>query len=333
MANHYGLILAGGRGTRFWPRSRKRSAKQVLNVVGERDLIQATVDRLAPVIPPERMWILTNDHLRDEIVEQLPEVPEAADPGGARAAQHRAGHRAGGTHSRSRSDPEAVMGVFPRTTWSASRPLPAGGPGGVQGAAGGQLMVLGIPPRWPETGYGYVEFPKGTQPGGCEPRAGACASTRSRNWPRRKRYVKAGNFYWNSGMFFWRADVLLDELRQHLPKDRHPAGCAAPLRIPQVRRAFEEVVSRCAKTSRSITRCWKRPQNVAALPLRDFGWNDVGSWNAVYELLARDGFGNALSARFASAWIPTTTSSMPAASWSRCWASRASSSSTPRMPC
>src|ERR1035441_8181049 len=73
--HHYGLILAGGRGTRFWPRSRKRSAKQVLNVVGERSLIQATVERLAPVIPPERLWILTNHHLRDEIVRQLPEIP------------------------------------------------------------------------------------------------------------------------------------------------------------------------------------------------------------------------------------------------------------------
>src|SRR5512146_19787 len=73
--HRYALILAGGRGTRFWPRSRKRSAKQVLNVVGQRSLIQDTVARLAPVIPPERIWVLTNDHLRDTIVRQLPEVP------------------------------------------------------------------------------------------------------------------------------------------------------------------------------------------------------------------------------------------------------------------
>src|ERR1035437_10733981 len=73
--HHYGLILAGGRGTRFWPRSRKRSAKQVLNVVGERSLIQATVDRLTPLISPQRLWVLTNHHLRDIIIKQLPEVP------------------------------------------------------------------------------------------------------------------------------------------------------------------------------------------------------------------------------------------------------------------
>src|SRR5215470_7492979 len=75
--HHYGLILAGGRGTRFWPRSRRRSAKQVLNVVGERSLIQATVNRLTPVIPPARIWVLTNEHLRDAIVRQLPEVPRS----------------------------------------------------------------------------------------------------------------------------------------------------------------------------------------------------------------------------------------------------------------
>src|SRR3954447_26773966 len=75
--HHYGLILAGGRGTRFWPRSRKRSSKQVLNVVGERSLIQATVDRLSPLIAPARLWVLTNDDLRDIIIKQLPEVPRS----------------------------------------------------------------------------------------------------------------------------------------------------------------------------------------------------------------------------------------------------------------
>src|SRR5438876_2681417 len=74
--NYYGLILAGGRGTRFWPRSRRKSAKQVLRFMGQRSLIQQTVDRLKPVLPPERIWILTNEHLRDEIVRQLPDVPK-----------------------------------------------------------------------------------------------------------------------------------------------------------------------------------------------------------------------------------------------------------------
>ncbi len=111
-AHHYGLILAGGRGTRFWPRSRKRNAKQVLNVAGERSLIQATVDRLAPVIPPERLWVLTNDHLRDVIVKQLPEIPKRqilAEPAQRNTAPA-IGLAAKILHSQ---DPDAIMGVFP----------------------------------------------------------------------------------------------------------------------------------------------------------------------------------------------------------------------------
>src|SRR3954454_13486522 len=110
--HHYGLILAGGRGTRFWPRSRRRSAKQVLNVVGERSLIQSTVDRLKPVIGPERLWVLTNDHLRDIIIKQLPEVPRnqiLAEPLQRNTAPA-IGLAAQILHSQ---DPDAVMGVFP----------------------------------------------------------------------------------------------------------------------------------------------------------------------------------------------------------------------------
>src|SRR5438270_5090016 len=110
--HHYGLILAGGRGTRFWPRSRKRSAKQVLNVVGERSLIQATVDRLAPLIPPERLWVLTNDHLRDTIIQQLPEIPKRqilAEP-----VQRNTAPAIGlAAHILHSLDPDAIMGVFP----------------------------------------------------------------------------------------------------------------------------------------------------------------------------------------------------------------------------
>ena len=112
MSNYFGLILAGGRGTRFWPRSRKSHSKQVLNVVGERSLIQATVDRLRPLVPPERLWILTNDHLRDEIVRQLPEIPAAqilAEP----AQRNTAAAIGLAAHILRSVEPDAVMGVFP----------------------------------------------------------------------------------------------------------------------------------------------------------------------------------------------------------------------------
>src|SRR6478672_13321315 len=112
MENYYGLILAGGRGTRFWPRSRRRHAKQVLSIVGERSLIQSTVDRLAPLIPAERLWVLTNEHLREEIVRQLPAIPRRqilAEPAQRNTAPA-IGLAAQILHS---VDRNAVMGVFP----------------------------------------------------------------------------------------------------------------------------------------------------------------------------------------------------------------------------
>ena len=139
--HHYGLILAGGRGTRFWPRSRRRSSKQVLNVMGERSLIQSTVDRLTPLIPSERLWVLTNDHLRDIIIKQLPEVPRhqiLAEPMQRNTAPA-IGLAAQILHS---LDPGAVMGVFPADQVIAKPAvfrsvLRAG----LKGAAAGHLMV------------------------------------------------------------------------------------------------------------------------------------------------------------------------------------------------
>src|SRR5580704_15350378 len=142
-AHHYGLILAGGRGTRFWPRSRKRYAKQVLNVVGERSLIQATVDRLAPVIPPERLWVLTNDYLRETIIKQLPEIPKRqvlAEP-----MQRNTAPAIGlAAHILRSVDPDAVMGVFP-SDHVVSKPgaYRAVIKAALKGAAARKLMVVG----------------------------------------------------------------------------------------------------------------------------------------------------------------------------------------------
>jgi mannose-1-phosphate guanylyltransferase len=215
--HHYGLILAGGRGTRFWPLSRKRSAKQVLNVVGERSLIQGTVDRLAAVIPPERMWILTNHHLRDVIMRQLPEIPRRqilAEP-----AQRNTAPAIGLAAQILQSlDPDAVMGVFPAdhvvNKETAYRAVVRSA---LKAAGAGNLTLVGIQPRWAETGYGYVEFPRGTAAGSSAPQEVLCFHEKPA-LAKAKRYLAAGNFYWNSGMFFWRCDALLDQLRQHLPK-------------------------------------------------------------------------------------------------------------------
>ena len=288
----YGLILAGGRGTRFWPRSRRRTAKQVLNVLGERSLIQDTVSRLAPVIPPERLWILTNDFVRDEIVRQLPEVPERQILSEPR--QRNTAPAIGlAAHILESIDPGAVMGVFPSdhiiADAAAYRRLlrPA-----FRAAAQGKIVVLGIRPRWAETGYGYIEFPKGVQPG-LEP----VPVRRFREKPgaaQARRFVAAGNFYWNAGMFFWSAGVLLEALRRHLPRTAALLDSLPPFGGRDFNAQLNRIFPQCENISIDYA-VLEKAGNVAGIPCREIGWNDVGSWNAVYELLPHDGHGNAVA--------------------------------------
>ena len=287
--HNYGLILAGGRGTRFWPRSRKRSAKQVLDVAGERSLIQATVERLAPVIPPQRMWILTNSYLRRTIIRQLPEVPQnqiLAEP-----LQRNTAPAIGlAAHILRSLDPDAVMGVF-SSDHVVGRPAAyrAVLKAALKAAAAGNLMVVGIPPRWPETGYGYIEFARGTTPG-----AEALPVRRFHEKPElanAKRYLAAGNFYWNSGMFFWRADVLLDQLRRHLPRTASVLASLPRFGSRRFAAALKQAFPLCENISIDYA-VLEKAAHVAGIAAGDFGWNDVGSWNAVYELLPRDASGN-----------------------------------------
>ncbi|MDQ6708777.1 MAG: sugar phosphate nucleotidyltransferase, partial [Acidobacteriota bacterium] len=283
---YYGLILAGGRGTRFWPRSRRGHAKQVLNVVGERSLIQATVDRLTPLISPERLWILTNHHLRNEIIRQLPEVPERqilAEP-----EQRNTAPAIGlAAHILKSIDPNAVMGVFPADHVISNPDLylemlrPA-----FAAAEAGQMAVLGIQPRWPETGYGYIEFPPGTQPGARAVQP-VNAFKEKPDSAMASRYFDAGNFYWNAGMFFWRADVLLAELTKYLPETAARITGLPDFEDEHFAAALKKVFPLCQDISIDYA-VLEHADNVVGIACADIGWNDVGSWDAVYELLPRD---------------------------------------------
>ena len=289
-ASYYGLILAGGRGTRFWPRSRRTRAKQVLCFLGDRSLIQQTVDRLSPVIPPDRLWVLTNPHLHAEIVRQLPEIPKAqilAEP-----AQRNTAPAIGLAAQILQSiDPDAVMGVFPSDHMIAKpahylRFVRAA----FRSAAEGNMVVLGIQPRWPETGYGYIEFPKGARVGQFE----ALRVRRFREKPdlaTARRYVKSGNFYWNAGMFFWKTCVLLDALRQFQPKTATLLASLPAFADRQFSSQLNAVFPHCENISIDYA-VLEKARGVVGFATDDFGWNDVGSWNALYELLPRDGGAN-----------------------------------------
>jgi mannose-1-phosphate guanylyltransferase len=286
----YAVILAGGRGTRFWPRSRRRKAKQVLPFLGDRTLIQQTVDRLGPLFPPENVWVLTNEHLRREIIRQLPGVPRRqilAEPVQRNTAP------AIGLAARLllEQDPDALMAVFPadQVIGRPARFLRLA-QAALRAARKGSLVVLGIQPRWAETGYGYVEFPPGVTPGGTTP----SPVLKFREKPDRETaegYLAAGHFFWNAGMFFWRADVLLDALRRHLPKTATLLAGLPSSRSPRYRAALNEVFPLLENISIDYA-VMEKAANVVGIAADDIGWNDVGSWNAVYELHGRDASGN-----------------------------------------
>ena len=291
-ASYYGLILAGGRGTRFWPRSRRSRAKQVLRFLGERSLIQQTMDRLSPVIPPDRLWILTNEHLRTEIVRQLPEIPKSqilAEP-----TQRNTAPAIGlAAHILESIDPHAVMGVFP-SDHMISKPARylRFVRGAFKAAAEGKIAVLGIQPRWPETGYGYIEFPKGGRAGSLEPLA-VRRFREKPDLPLAKRYVQSGNFYWNAGMFFWKASVLLNALREFLPKTATLLASLPAFANRRFASQLKDVFPHCENISIDYA-VLEKARDVAGFATDDFGWNDVGSWNALYELLPRDGSANVI---------------------------------------
>jgi mannose-1-phosphate guanylyltransferase len=285
-ANFYPVILAGGRGTRFWPLSRKKRAKQLLALDGAQTMIQQTVGRLAPVAAAKQFWVVTNDDLRPEIVRQLGRLKKdqiIAEP----VARNTAPAIGLAAFILQRANPDAIVGLFPSDHVIANperfREVLADG---IEIAGSGEhIVVLGVLPTRAETGYGYIE-------------AGALGTgdalrvrrfTEKPNAETAAEFLKAGNYYWNSGMFLWSARTLANALIEHLPKTAAVLEkIAADYGTSKFAGTFRRMYPKCENISIDYAvlepRSAKGEEGSNLFCLRaDFGWNDLGSWTALHE--------------------------------------------------
>ncbi|HEV2182220.1 MAG TPA: mannose-1-phosphate guanylyltransferase [Candidatus Acidoferrales bacterium] len=296
------VLLAGGRGTRFWPRSRTRTPKQLLDIVSSKSMLRETADRLAPLFAENRLWVVTNDQQAAGVRRELPRVPRKqllAEPVGRNTA---AAIGLAAIHL-AQAHGDALMAVLPadhhiadatqyRKVVRAAMKI---------ASCPGNLVVLGIPPSRPETGFGYIERAEVAARFDGMPAYIVRRFTEKPNAARAKTYVASGRYFWNAGMFFWRVSTFLECLRKYLPKTWHALGELQQfIGTPGYARALKRIYPRLENISvdyaimepathsraahgRSVKRGTER---VFVLPAK-IGWSDIGSWAAVHELLAR----------------------------------------------
>ncbi|HMD43996.1 MAG TPA: sugar phosphate nucleotidyltransferase [Candidatus Acidoferrum sp.] len=291
----HAVILAGGRGTRFWPRSRTRAPKQLLNIVGDTTMLEQTVERLRPLIPLDHVWTVTNAEQTVALGRQLPAAARKhvlSEPVGRNTA---AAIALAAIHVRHAARGDALMAILPADHFisqpEAFRKMMrmaldvAREPG--------RMAVLGIPPSRPDTGFGYIERIE-------EKLTGAAASvyavrrfTEKPELRAAREYVDSGNYHWNAGMFFWRASTFLNALRNYLPKTYEAMEILAKkIGKPGYNAALKKHYAKLENISvdyailEPATRETGEPR-VFVVPA-EIGWSDIGSWAAVYELLARE---------------------------------------------
>lgn len=300
----HAVILAGGSGTRFWPLSRRSAPKQLIALLSDRTMLQETVARVAPLMPPDRVWVVTGREHADEVGRQLRAIgatgPVIVEPVGRNTAPA----IAVAAHCLLERDPEAVMAVLPADHVVAKpeaflRCLSRA----EEVARQGFLVTIGLMPRRPETGYGYIK--RGAPVPSAGPEAGGRGALdvfRVEQFvekPDRKtaeQYVAQGDYLWNGGMFIWRADVILDEIRAHAPALAQAAAeIATALRAGADEGRITELYEGIEPVSIDYA-VMERTARAAVIPV-EMGWSDVGSWAALDDVAEKDERDNVISGR------------------------------------
>ncbi|HXT77616.1 MAG TPA: sugar phosphate nucleotidyltransferase [Candidatus Eisenbacteria bacterium] len=290
----HAVILAGGRGTRFWPRSRTRTPKQLLNIVGKETMLVQTVARLRTLVPLENTWTVTNAEQAAEVRRQLPEPARPrvlTEPVGRNTA---AAIALAALHVRHASRGDALLAVLPADHYIANperyRII-------VRAALdmardNGRMVVLGIPPTRPETGFGYIERTGDALDSRGFPVYAVRRFTEKPALPVAKEYAGSDLYHWNAGMFFWRVSTFLENLRSYLPKTwealdslaAHIGKSSYPKKLRAIYPTLENISVDYAILEPATHEPGK--PRVFVIPA-EVGWSDIGSWTAVYELLAK----------------------------------------------
>ncbi|MCH8523225.1 MAG: NTP transferase domain-containing protein [Balneolales bacterium] len=288
---HYAVIMAGGVGSRFWPSSRKNKPKQFLNLIGERSMIQETVDRITPLIPSERILIITNDSYVDLVKEQLPDVPHE-NIIGEPVARNTAPCVAIAAAILQKRDPSATMVVLPAdhyiTKESKFREILLSGINVAE--AGPNLITIGITPHRPETGYGYIQMNEEVAFDGSHPVHEVKTFAEKPDLKTAVSFLESGDFLWNSGMFIWKAKTILDQFYTHLPAIYREVEAFDAAADRDMSKAIETFYHGVMSISIDYG-IMEKAETVFVVP-GEFGWSDVGSWMAVYELGEKDEHGN-----------------------------------------
>ncbi|NGP77822.1 NTP transferase domain-containing protein [Balneolaceae bacterium YR4-1] len=291
----HAVIMAGGSGTRFWPRSTKEKPKQFLKIFGDRTMLQETVDRIEPVIPPERVWVITNERYMQLVKEQLPDVPES-NIIGEPVARNTAPCVASAATLLQEKDPEATMVVLPadHSIGNPEKFITILETAAHKADEDDALITIGIRPDRPETGYGYIEFSKDSDETVKGHEVKKVVQFREKpDLKTARQFIFSGNFLWNSGMFVWKAAVIANQFKKHLPEVYEQMEELEPaVGTNEQGEAINNFYRNCPSISIDYG-IMEKAETVYVVP-GEFGWNDVGSWRAVYDLREKDEKGNVI---------------------------------------